>query len=212
MLFNENSIINNEHINNLQNILRNINERIEGNLICDITPDNYIINRFINKIINIQNLALNKKKICEIGINACHSLLLMIMSNPDAEYLLFDLNNHKYTEPCLNYIKKSFPNTKITTIFGNSVETIYKYINDNSIELAQYDLCHIDGGHTIDIFSHDYENIKKLSSINGIIIFDDYDYPEIRDYLNDKLNKNEIIQNNNVINTRLHLVYSYNHN
>ena len=61
-------------------------------------------------------------------MNGCHSLLLMLLINPTAEYLLFDLGNHKYTLPALNYIKKQFVDTKINIILGNSVETISEYI------------------------------------------------------------------------------------
>ncbi len=55
-------------------------------------------------------------------------LLLMFHINSDNEYLLFDLNNYKYTESAIEYIKKDFPNTKINIIYGNSIETMNKYI------------------------------------------------------------------------------------
>ena len=76
----------------------------------------------------------------------------MILENPKAEYLLFDLNNHKYTEPVLTYIQEQFPTTKITALFGNSVETMSTYIANNLAEVNTYDVCHLDGGHTEDIF------------------------------------------------------------
>ena len=56
------SIINNEHIKNLTKIIKNIGERVEGNFICDIEPDNYIIRRSIRKIKNLQCLCQRKKK------------------------------------------------------------------------------------------------------------------------------------------------------
>ena len=207
-----NEIIANKHIQAITNILKNIGERIEGNLICDIKPDNYIINRTFKKIKNIQTLAKGKKKIMEIGVNACHSLLLMVMINPTAEYLLFDLNLHKYTEPTINYVKEKFPNTKINIIYGNSVETINKFINDNPSELNTFDLVHLDGGHTEDIFSHDYNNSKKLLKNNGIVVFDDYNYPDIRYFINKKLIEKEIVQyrNTNIIPNNLHFIYQYN--
>jgi len=207
------NLLENVHIKNLQNILKNLGERIEGNLICDVTHDNFTISRNINKIKNLQTLALGKHKICEIGINACHSLLLMLLVNPDAEYLLFDLNNHGYTEHCLNYIKSQFPNAKITTIFGNSVKTIYKYIMDNKSEMGTFDLCHIDGGHLYHVFSNDYHHVKFLSQENSAVIFDDFELPDIRRFLLDKINTNEIIQyhHNNIISTDLHFIYYYNY-
>jgi predicted O-methyltransferase YrrM len=99
----------------------------------------------------------------------------MLLENPTAEYLLFDLKNHRYTEPVINYVKESFPNTKINIIFGDSVETMTQYVLDNPEEMGTYDLCHLDGGHIERVFSVDYENTKKLLNKDGYVVFDDYD-------------------------------------
>jgi predicted O-methyltransferase YrrM len=204
-------LIENKYILGITNILENIGERIEGNLICDIQPRNWEIQRNINKINNLQNICKNKKKIIEIGVNACHSLLLMLLINPDAEYLLFDLNNHKYTEPTVEYIKKEFPNTKINITYGNSIETMKKYILDNPEQLFSYDLIHLDGGHTEDIFSEDYNNSKKLITDNGVVIFDDYNMGNIKDFIDKKKNEKEIIEytDSNIIQNDLHFIYKY---
>ncbi len=204
-------LIENKHIQGITNILEDIGERVEGNLICDINPRNFIIEHNIDKIRNLQYLSKNKKKIIEIGVNACHSLLLMLITNPDAEYLLFDLNIHKYTEPTIEYIKKEFPNTKINIIYGNSTETIKKYILDNQIQLKSYDLIHLDGGHTEDIFSQDYNNSKKLIKDNGVIIFDDYNYNDIKVFLRTKIKEKEIIEytDKNIIYNDFHFIYKY---
>jgi hypothetical protein len=203
-------IVNSKHLEAITNILRETGERIEGNLICDIAPDNWIYNHTIDKIKNLQYLCKGKKRIIEIGVNGCHSLLIMLLINPSAEYLLFDLNNHRYTEPALNYIKTSFPNTTINVVFGNSVTTVKKYCQEN-MHAEPFDMCHLDGGHTEDVFSHDYANVKDLVK-NGTIIFDDYDYPEIRGFINKKLESGEISKyiDTNIIDTNLHFVYHYN--
>lgn len=206
-----NLILNNIHLKNITKILKDIGERVEGNLICDIRPDNYIITQNESKIKNLQYLCKNKKKIIEIGVNACHSLLLMLLINPMAEYLLFDLGNHKYTLPTLNYIKKQFPHTKINIIFGNSVETISEYIRINQNNINSFDLIHLDGGHTENIFSQDYINSKKLVTSKGIIIFDDYNYSNIKKFINRKIKENEIIElkDKNIIKNNKHFIYSY---
>ena len=205
------NIINNEHIRNLKKILEYVGENVEGNLICDKQPDNYILDENFEKIYNIQYLAKNRKKICEIGINACHSILLMLLVNPDAEYLLFDLNEHQYTDFCVNYIKSAFPNTKINVVYGNSVETINDYILQNPIELNTFDLCHLDGGHTENVFSNDFTNVKNLISNDGCVIFDDYNFIEIHNYINSKLHNNVIVEVNdiNLMETDKHFVYKY---
>lgn len=204
-------LIENKYIQGITQILELVGERVEGNLICDITPRQWTIEQNIQKINNLQYLCKNKNKIIEIGVNACHSLLLMLLINPDAEYLLFDLNNHKYTEKTIEYIKKEFPNTKINIIYGNSIETINRYILDNPNQLNSYDLIHLDGGHTEDIFSEDYNNSKKLITDNGVIIFDDYNMNDIKDFIHKKINQKEIVEyiDNNIIKNNLHFIYKY---
>ena len=204
-------LVNNIHIIYISKILESIGERIEGNLICDINPFNFTISQNLVKIHNLQYLCKYKTKICEIGVNACHSLLLMLHVNPDAEYLLFDLGNHKYTEPCIKYIKQAFPNTQINIIYGNSVQSIYKYIDNNISELNTYDLCHIDGGHTPDIFINDFYNIKKLTKQYECVIFDDYDLYDIKQFINSKILNGEIVKytDSNILYTDLHFIYKY---
>lgn len=205
-------LINNTHLQNLSNIIENYDERVEGNLICDKTARNWNSKRTGNKIKNLQYLCKNKRKIVEIGVNGCHSLLLMLLVNPDAEYLLFDLNCHQYTVPTINYIKSAFPNAKINVIFGNSVETINKYIMENPNELNSYDLFHLDGGHTENIFAYDYHHSKfLLNKENGIVIFDDYNLPSIRNFIHKKISDNEIVEymDDNIIKDEpyLHFIY-----
>jgi predicted O-methyltransferase YrrM len=146
----------------------------------------------------------DKKKIIEIGVNACHSLLIMLLENPTAEYVLFDLNIHPYTVPTLEYLKNSFPTTKISAFFGNSVQTVTQYITDDVKHT--FDLCHLDGGHRRDVFSVDYENMKQLMVKDGVVIFDDYDYPEIFAFLQEKLYE---ITEVDSIQTPLHFIYRY---
>jgi hypothetical protein len=205
-------IIKNEHIQNITNILRNIGEGIECNLLCDKTPENWTHNdpKSLSKIKNLQTMCKDKQKIIEIGVNACHSLMIMLLENPTAEYLLFDLNNHAYTVPTIKYVKESFPNTKINIIFGNSVQTITQYIEEHADEMGTYDLCHLDGGNSEDVFSFDYENMKKLIKKNACVVFDDYNYYEIHYFIDRKVGLNEIKQvTDNLIPTDRHFIYQY---
>jgi hypothetical protein len=204
-------LIENQYIQGITNILEQVGEQVEGNLICDIFPRNWTIHWNISKIKNVQYLCKNKTKIMEIGVNACHSLLLMLIINPDAEYLLFDLNYHRYTTHTIEYLKTQFPNTKINIVYGNSVETIKQYIAENPDQLNSYELIHLDGGHTEDIFSEDYNNVKKLIANNGTVIFDDYDYNDIHNFIRRKINENEIAEytDNNIIQNNLHFIYKY---
>lgn len=203
--------IKNKHIQNISTILENIGEVVEGNLICDVYPTNWTIHENQSKIKNLEYLCKDKKKIIEIGVNACHSLVIMLSTNPSADYLLFDLNKHTYTEPIIQYIRQAFPNTKIDIVYGNSVETIGQYILENPDTLGTYDLCHLDGGHSEDIFSVDYRNMKELVHRNGQVIFDDADGENIRDFIQWKLAEGEIVEykDSNLIITNKHFIYQY---
>lgn len=204
-------LINNIHIRNITYILKGVGERIEGNLICDIKPDNWMIHNTGEKIKNLQHLVRDKKKIIEIGVNGCHSLIIMLLENPHAEYLLFDLGNHRYTRPVFDYVKCAFPNTKINIIYGNSVNTMSNYISQNNSELDTYDLIHLDGGHTPDIFTHDYDNSKKLLSQDGVVIFDDYNYTDIKTFIDNKVDTMEIMEytDSTILKTPLHFIFKY---
>jgi len=197
------------HISNIADILDRIGERVEGNLICDVSSDNFtdVINE--SKIYNLLKLSENKSKICEIGVNAGHSLLLMVSTNPEAEYLIFDLNGHAYTKPCIEYIKNAYPNTKITEIYGDSNLTLRQYVASN--ELHTFDLIHIDGGHDTTTVENDFTFTQELLTKDGVVVFDDYNYGNIRNVI-DKYIDNEVISEytEDVIKTNLHFIYKVN--
>jgi predicted O-methyltransferase YrrM len=197
-----------KHFNNIKGILESIGERVEGNLICDVSPSNLIIERNTDKIKNIQKLSIGKELICEIGFNAGHSLLLMLENNPMAEYVVFDLCNHKYTIPCLKYVAEQYPNTKIEFIAGDSIVSMPNYIKQNPN--LKFDFIHVDGGHDLENVINDYNNSLLLIKDGGLILFDDYDYETIKEFINTKLDKGEIREysNSELIKTPLHIVYT----
>jgi predicted O-methyltransferase YrrM len=197
------------HISNIGVILDKIGERVEGNLICDITSDNLTDVENQSKIQNLLILSKGKSKICEIGVNAGHSLLLMVSANPEAEYLIFDLGGHDYTRPCVEYIKNAYPSTKITEIYGDSNVTLKQYIKSN--ELHTFDLIHIDGGHETETVENDFIYTQKLLTEDGIIIFDDYNFGNIRRVIDGYVEKKVISEyTKDVIKTNLHFVYKIN--
>lgn len=197
------------HINNIATILDNTGERVEGNLICDITSDNFTDERNESKIYNLLKLAKGKSKICEIGVNAGHSLLLMVSVNPEAEYLIFDLGGHRYTRPCVEYIRSAFPSTKITEVYGDSNVTLKQYIESN--ELHTFDLIHIDGGHETETVENDFTYTQELLTKDGIVIFDDYNFGNIREAIDTYLSEGLISEyTEDVVKTDLHFIYKLN--
>lgn len=128
---------------------------------------------FLNKSKNISNLVLNKniKNVMEIGFNSGFSTLLMLLSNPNVHVSCFDLGNHKYTIPCYKKMKENFGD-RINLIIGDSTKTLPN-INNN------YDLIHIDGGHSTVVADSDIINSYRLSKQGTIVIMDDYDFPNL---------------------------------
>ena len=143
---------------------------LEGNCMYDNCTTN-INPAFYNKQINIFNLSANAKIAIEVGVNAGHSLLLMLLSNPTVKIYGFDICYHTYTEPCVAYLNSQF-NNRITLIKGNSKITMPEFIQTNPN--LQVDFFHIDGMHEPDT-DHDFQNSYKLAAKDAIMIWDDSD-------------------------------------
>lgn len=157
---------------NLLPIINNCGESHEGNIFMLHHTTNYT-NVFLNKSKNISNLVLNKniKDVMEIGFNSGFSTLLMLISNPNIHISCFDLGEHKYTIPCYEKLKETFGD-RINITIGDSTKTLQN-INDN------YDLIHIDGGHSTEVADSDIINSYRLSKQGTILIMDDYDFPNL---------------------------------
>jgi lipopolysaccharide biosynthesis glycosyltransferase len=157
---------------NLLPIIYNCGELLEGNIFT-IHHTTVYTDVFLNKSKNISNLVLNKsiKKVMEIGFNSGFSTLLMLISNPNINITCFDLGEHKYTIPCYEKLKETFGD-RINITIGDSTKTLQN-INDN------YDLIHIDGGHSTEVADSDIINSYRLSKKGTILIMDDYDFTNL---------------------------------
>lgn len=207
------SLINDQlknHIFEIGKILDRVGERVEGNLICDITSENIIADVNKSKISNLITLSKTSSKICEIGVNAGHSLLLMVSNNPSAEYLVFDLGAHAYTRPCVEYIKSQYPSTKITEVYGDTKTTLRDSILPEFKKST--DLIHIDGGHDTHTVVNDFIYTQYLLKTGGIVVFDDYNYGNIKEVLDHYENQKVIspVREDKLIDTNLHYIYRFN--
>lgn len=155
-------------------IINNCGELLEGNIFMLHHTTTYT-DIFLNKSKNISNLVLNKniKNVMEIGFNSGFSTLLMLLTNPKIYITCFDLGEHSYTIPCYQKLNEIFGD-RINIIIGDSTKTLLN-INDN------YDLIHIDGGHSSEIANSDIINSYRLSKQGTILIMDDYDFPNLHE-------------------------------
>ena len=123
-------------------------------------------------------------KICEIGFNAGHSAMLMLLGRTTPlEFTIFDIGMHRSTVPCVNYIKSKFEGT-FEYIEGNSIVTMPQWIQNNPSCLYTYDVIHVDGGHSEECISNDMRNSDLLLKQNGIMIVDDTNNGTINHYVN----------------------------
>lgn len=112
-------------------------------------------------------------KLCEIGFNAGHSVLLFLLAAPTASYQLFDLGEHAYTRPCLELLQTSFPTARIQMDFGNSLTKLPMWIAAHKDQIETFDLVHVDGGHSMECIVNDMAFAMQLTKCGGIIIVDD---------------------------------------
>nr|QBK91309.1 MAG: methyltransferase [Pithovirus LCPAC202] len=85
--------------------------------------------------------------VIEIGVNAGHSLLIMLLAsiNSKIKITAFDICEYSYTKPCVDYLNSNFGN-RITLIEGRSPEVYRRYLKDTN-SLPKFDLIHVDGSH-----------------------------------------------------------------
>jgi predicted O-methyltransferase YrrM len=116
-----------------------------------------------------------KTKVCEIGFNAGHSTMLMLLGrNPSPlTFTVFDIGHHAYTKPCFNYMRGVFQNVSFEYVEGDSTATMPVWIKDHPESVGVYDVVHVDGGHTENCIQNDMRNADLLVKSGGIVIVDD---------------------------------------
>ena len=160
---------NKHHFDNIKNIVLKTTTAPEGNCFW-FHGSTVEAEEFIFKQYNLYYLGIKAENIIEIGFNAGHSALLMLLGNTTSKIIIFDICEHSYTRDCFSYLDEQFPN-RLELIVGNSLETIPAYYNQYSNKI--YDLIHIDGFHIPDHVRKDFNNVRKLAVHNGIVILDD---------------------------------------
>ena len=108
------------------------------------------------------------KEILEIGTYMGHSILIMLLANPNAKITSIDIND-RYSLPAINYLKEKFPMAEINFLKGSSLD-ILPTLN------KKYDFFHIDGSHLNHIIVKEFNLCRKISNNNIFnVIFDDID-------------------------------------
>lgn len=170
------------HFDNLQMIVESTGEQIEGNIYCD-TLFNTELDFLKAKQINLISICIYASRIMEIGFNAGHSALLMLLANPGSTIVCFDICEHEYTKHCFEYLHSQFPD-RIELHPGNSNIAV------NAYEGEPFDLCHIDGCHNPHVANIDFHNTMTLTKEGTIVIFDDTNHNDLMELWKSYLHSN----------------------
>lgn len=191
------------YFDDIRNIVMKFTENPEGD--CMWYHGSLVeSHELLAKQYNLYYLGSIYNNIMEIGFNAGHSALFMLLANASSKITIFDNCMHYYTYPCLDYLNKEFPG-RIKIVKGDSTTTVKKYTTTN-----KFDLIHIDGNHDVNYVTQDFYNSLKLAKSNAIIILDDDNFPTLnrlhRDFIDTGLV--EVYKNPKLMQTQLytHLV------
>ena len=119
--------------------------------------------------VNIQD----RNNVLEIGFNAGHSALIMLLANKTTKITIIDTCQHPYTEECFNYLDRGFPG-RLKLIKGDSTNVIQELAGE------KFDLIHYDGGKEKTI-SDDLKNTIALVQDDHILLIDDTQNKELED-------------------------------
>lgn len=115
----------------------------------------------------LYNSVKTAKDVLEIGTYMGHSLLIMLLSNPQLKITCIDISD-RYALPAVNILNKYF-NNAIRFIHSDSLSALKKMTHT-------FDFFHVDGYHYNDYITNEFILIKSLNNtVNNVlyIIFDD---------------------------------------
>jgi hypothetical protein len=169
------------NLDTLKKIIDDVGEPLEGNIFYEHLETNLttLTPRFFQKRTALAMFAMAHKEVVEIGFNSGFSALLMLTANPELKLTCVDICEHKYTEPCFQYLKTIFED-RITLVKGDSTIVLPEVLQSNK-NLTGYI---IDGGHGLDVAEQDLQNVIKYANNGAVLCFDDSDFVELRMMLN----------------------------
>ena len=186
------------YLDDLKNIIIKSNDSLEGNCFYHHTTLN-IFPELYSKQLNLFWCGKQAiENICEIGFNAGHSTMLMLLgrSNTPLNFTIFDIGDHLYTKPSVEYIKSKFSYVNFEYVEGDSTIIMPEWINMHKELMNKYDLVHVDGGHSEHCISNDMKNTDLLVKKNGIVIIDDTNCHIINKYVDLYLSTGNYIELN----------------
>jgi|GEM_PF-2607991 len=146
-------------------LVKESGERLEGNIFYRDLEDHYANQPPDEGLAparrNVWRAVRFKERLLEIGVNAGHSALLALSSNPRLEYYGVDIMSHAYAQECVDFLKGEFPG-RVHVFTGDSREVL-PWIATRRPELA-FDVFHVDGGHTDEVCRADMGNCIRIGA------------------------------------------------
>lgn len=109
------------------------------------------------------------KRVCEIGLNRGHSAVTWLCTNPQAEYVGFDLARYNASLATQQFLQAAFPG-RFRLIVGDTLVTLPKYAHEHG---AACDVLSIDGGHDFAIALSDLSYMRLLARSGHTVVMDD---------------------------------------
>ena len=156
------------HLDALLEIIRRHSEFLDGNLFfvnLSEAERGEASDDLLEKRANLVALIRGRDRVLEIGFNAGHSALLMLLANDDCSVTAIDTCQHPYTLPCFSYLDDCFPG-RLRLIEGDSVQIM------GQLDESGFDLIHYDGGKEKTIEA-DLRNTRSLVGDEHVLVIDD---------------------------------------
>jgi hypothetical protein len=146
-------------------LVKQSGERLEGNIFYADLGDRYVDQPPDTGLAPARRNAWRavrfKERLLEVGVNAGHSALLALSTNPRLQYYGVDIMSHAYTAECVDFLKGEFPG-RVHLFTGDSREVL-PWLVSRRAELA-FDIFHVDGGHTDEVCRSDMGNCIRMAT------------------------------------------------
>jgi hypothetical protein len=152
-----------ERLERINAIVQQNGERLEGNLFYPDLGERFAGTPPADDLAparrNLWRAVRFKERLLEVGVNAGHSALLALSSNPRLEYYGVDILAHAYTADCIDFLKGEFPG-RVHLFPGDSCEVL-PWLADRRGDLI-FDIFHVDGGHTDEVCRSDVASCIRI--------------------------------------------------
>ena len=106
--------------------------------------------------------------VLEIGVYLGHSLLILLISNPNLKITCID-NDTRFAPKAVEYLNSHFGN-RVTFFLGDAVDII------NSLTpISNFDMVHVDADHNNEAVLKQFHAAKKIACEKAYFVFDDYE-------------------------------------